>query len=321
MDSYQIVFKQTDELTNANWDDYLMAFNNVFKKDYTKEYFQKKYFGSSFGYSGHGMLMHDNHVVGMFSVIPRQYIHSGSDITIGLGCDAFILKEHRKDEFFLKQMADVVTNSLMSKGVTLFISIPNKTAYPYWIYYGGWKDIGKLNYYILPLRISKLIGKFEFLDKVTYIFLKSMISFFSFFSLMSKKSLEKSIHIKRNKEYFMTRYTSEYRVHTMKDNSSFVYRICVEDNIRTAYLIDCYPLSSKNITDSLNILLKETKGNIDIVLFVGRIDNPPFYFIKVPEKKEPRIQPFIGLNTTDCADDDFFQIDTWDVGLANFDNR
>jgi hypothetical protein len=54
---------------------------------------------------------------------------------------------------------------------------------------------------------------------------------------------------------------------------------------------------------------------------VGKIDNPPFFFIKIPEKQEPRVQPFIGLSLNTASDNDFFSIESWDVGLANFDNR
>lgn len=321
MDQYQIILKRTDELTKSEWGDYTEAFNSIFKKKYSTEYFKIKYSGTIMGYSYHGVLFFEKKIVGMFTVIPSKYIYSDHEITIGLGCDAFILKEHRKDEYFLKEMADVVTEKFKDEGVTHFISIPNKSAYPYWIYYGNWKDIGKLNYYILPLRISKIISKFGFLDNSIFFLFKTMISFLSNFGLMSNKSISKAIYLKRDNEYFANRYPNDYIIHKMKDNSSFVYRTYLEDSIRTAYLIDCFPLSPKNITIALSQIIKETKGKIDIVLFVGIIDNPPFFFFKVPVKKEPRAQPFIGLSLDDTLEIPFLSITSWDVSMANFDNR
>jgi len=321
MNRYQIVLKRTDELNSIEWEEYTLGFNKVFRKSFTQSYFKDKYFSSSFGYSYHGTLLFDSKIVGMFTVIPRQYIYSGQEVTIGLGCDAFILKEHRKDEFFLKEMADVVMAKYVSIGINHFISIPNQTAYPYWIYYGGWKDIGKLNYYVIPLRISKLVGKFEFLDFISFFLFKMLVTVSILFNLLSNKSIDKSIYLKRNKDYIRQRYPSDYMIRELGDKFSFVYRVYKEDNIRTAYLIDCFPQTPRNIAIAVKQIIEETKGEIDIVLFVGKINNPPFFFPKVPKKKEPREQPFIGLSFSEIPDNVFFIFDSWDISLANFDNR
>lgn len=321
MSQYQIVAKKTNELSEKEWSDFTTAFNNVFDKQFSVGHFKTKYFGSSLGYSVHGILFHNNQIVGMFTAIPRQYIYKEQEITIALGCDAFILKEHRKDEYFLKQMADEVAVIFKNDSVNYYISIPNKTAYPYWKYYGGWKDIGKLSYYVVPLRVSGLLGKYKFLDLISFFIFKTIITSSAFVFPFSKKNDNKAIHLKRDQNYFTQRYTSDYTIRERSDKSSFVYRIYNEDKIRTAYLIDCFPLSQTNITLAIKQIIKETEGKIDIILFVGKIDNPPFFFLKVPEKREPRVQPFIGLSLNTTPDNDFFSIDSWDVGLANFDNR
>ncbi len=321
MSEYQIVAKKTNELSEQEWVEFTVAFNAVFKKDFNPVHFKEKYFGSSLGYSVHGLLIFENSIVGMFSAIPRNYILNKKEVNIALGCDAFILKAHRKDEFFLKRMADVVTEIMKENGVFHFISIPNKTAYPYWKYYGGWKDIGNLSYYILPLKISKLIGKYQFLDFLSSFTFKSLINFCTVVPVLSKKQTPKSIFLKRDQEYEKQRYSLEYCIRKVLNKFSFVYKLYKEDNILTAYLIDCFPLSPANIALALKQIIKETKGKIDVILFVGKIDNPPFFFFKVPLKKEPRKQPFIGLSFDDSFDIDFFLINSWDVSLANFDNR
>jgi len=321
MSQYQISAKKTNELSEKEWRELTTAFNSIFKKQFTPEHFKSKYLGSSLGYSVHGILFSDNQIVGIFTAIPRQYIFKEREITIALGCDAFILKEHRKDEFFLKQMADEVTTKLRDDGVYHFISIPNKAAYCYWKDYGGWKDIGKLNYYIVPLKVSKLLGKFSFLDSLTFFVFEKTIICSTFFSFFTKKYYDKKIHLNRNQEYLNQRYSPDYSVRKISDNCSFIYRIYIEGNIRTAYLIDCFPLSRANITLASNQIIKETRGNLDLILFIGKIDHPPFFFLKVPQNKEPRIQPFIGLSFNSSYDNDFFSIDSWDVSLANFDNR
>jgi hypothetical protein len=321
MSKYQIIAKKTNELSKKEWTEFTSAFNSVFKQHFSPDYFKTKYYGSSFGYSVHGILFHDNKIVGMFTAIPRQYIFKEQEITIDLGCDAFILKEHRKDEYFLKQMADEVTTKLKNASIYHFISIPNETAYPYWKFYGGWKDIGKLNYYIVPLRVSRLLGKYNLLDSLSFFAFRTIITCSAFVFPFSKKYRNKIIHLKRDQKYFAQRFNSDYTIRQISDKGSFVYRFYKENNIRTIYLIDCFPLSQANITIALKQIIKETKGNLDIILFVGKIDNPPFFFLKVPEKSEPRVQPFIGLSFNSTSDNDFFSIDSWEVSLANFDNR
>jgi hypothetical protein len=65
----------------------------------------------------------------------------------------------------------------------------------------------------------------------------------------------------------------------------------------------------------------EKKQTRYIFADIGKIDNSPFYFIRVPKSKEPRVQPFTGYLLTDELEDDFLSILSWDVSLANFDNR
>jgi hypothetical protein len=321
MPQYKIIAKNSNEFSETDWTEFTSAFNTVFKKQFPVRHFKTKYFGSPLGYSVHSILFHNNQVVGMFTAIPRQYIYKEKEITIALGCDAFILKEHRKDEYFLKQMADEVIVILKNAGVNYYISIPNKTAYPYWKYYGGWKDIGRLSYYVLPLRVSGLLGKFKLLDPLTFFALKSIVSISTFIFPFSNRSVEKTIHLKRDQNFLAQRYPADYSIRNFSDKNYFVYRVYNEDNIRTAYLIECVPLSQVTIANAIKQIIKEMGREIDIIMFVGKIDNPPFFLFKVPVRMEPRIQPFIGLSTNSVLDNDFFSISSWDVGLADFDNR
>ena len=73
-----------------------LPFNVVFKKQFSVQHFKTKYFGSSLGYSVHGILFYNTQIVGMFTAIPRQYIYKEEEITIALGCDAFHLKRAPK---------------------------------------------------------------------------------------------------------------------------------------------------------------------------------------------------------------------------------
>lgn len=322
MSQYKVTVKKTSELSENEWLDYSSSFNKVFEKEFIVSHFKTKYFGSELGYSVHGILLHDNVIVGGVTIIPRKYIFNGQEISIGLSCDAFILKEHRKNPLFLKEMLGSAIKLSDEAGVSKFISIANKTSYPYLKHFCGWKDIDKLDYYLLPLRASKLIGKYHFIDFFSYNFFKFIINASLSLSFLSKKRVNKKISIKRDKDFLKQRYPSGYTICQTSSSANFVYKIYNENNnIITAYLIDCFPMTQVNIALALKKIIKDTKGKIDVILFIGRIDYAPFFFTKVPDKYEPRKQPFIGLSLNTDSTKDLFSINSWEISLANFDNR
>jgi hypothetical protein len=320
MSSYQVIFKLSSDFSEVQWESYATNFNTIFKRDFTVDYFKTKYAGSSLGYSFHGVLMYADTIVGMFSAIPRKYLFFGKETTITLACDAFILPEHRKDERFLKQMSDVVIDNLKKSNIQYLISIPNKTAYPYWKYYAGWKDIASLNYYIVPLHIGTLLKKWLWLNVFSNLLFRLLILFSKLIYRKSKDS-GKNISLLRNKAFFSQRYPSDYNFYYFSNESGFVYRVYDEEGVKTAYLIDCFPLTKSIITRSINKIVNEVGKNVDVIMYIGKIEQLPFCILKVPTKKEPRKQPFIGLCLDKTTAADFYDIANWKIGLANFDNR
>lgn len=320
MEGYSIVSKTTNEISSDEWNSFVSSFNIVFEKNFSVEHFRHKYFNSAIGVSFHAFLMYENNIVGMFSAIPRKYIFKGDDQKIALACDAYILKEHRKDEFFLKSMSDAVFEKMSKHGIHYIISIPNPTAYPYWKFYGGWKDISELKYYVIPLNVSKLIGKYRFLDGISKLFFRTVIHLPVL--LFNNKQHQKDICLKKDSDFVSQRYSSnDYHVRKFSNNGYFVYRLYVEENIRTAYLIDCEPMTSANIQRALKIIMQENRSSIDLIMYVGILKRKPFYFFRVPKKKEPRSQTFTGLQLHKSCNEDFYSIEHWSVGLADFDNR
>jgi hypothetical protein len=256
----------------------------------------------------------------MFSVIPRLYNFDGTEKIVGLGCDAFILQNHRKDDFFLQEIADAAYAICKANNINCLISIPNQNAYPYWKTYGNWQDIAQLDYYILPYKISKVIktgGKL--FDYLSSFFFKITIYLSRFLLLKPKHYQDKTISLKRDADFISQRYNDDYKIYKTDSNSYFIVREYDEDDIKTVYIIDCYPLSKFMLGNALNQIIKDFQ--FDVILFVGKIDSAPFYFIKVPKSKEPRFQPFIGYLLTDELKQDFLSISSWDISLANFDNR
>ena len=320
---YKIRSKTSDELTENDWLDLTNAFNEVFKKQFTVSFFKEKYLKTCLHFSIHGLLVFDNKIVGMFSVIPRLYNINGNEKIIGLGCDAFILPNHRKDDFFLQEMANAAYEICRKNNVYGLISIPNPTAYPYWKYYGNWIDIATLEYFVLPYKISKLLKISNFFDIFSSLFVKTALSFLNLLAFERTDFPKKKISLIRDDRFIVERYNKNdnYKIYRLSEKKYFVIREYDEDGVKTIYLIDCYPLSKYMLIKALHQIIKDFKGQFDVILFVGKIDNVPFPLIKVPKSKEPRIQPFTGYLFTETQENDFLSISSWNVCLADFDNR
>jgi hypothetical protein len=321
MNRYRITSKISNELTEKNWQDLTSAFNEVFHKQFSVYYFKEKYLKTCLQFSIHGLLLFDNKIVGIFSVIPRLYDFNGNEKMIGLGCDAFILSNHRKDDFFLKEMADAAYEICRKNNIHYLISIPNPTAYAYWKYYGNWMDIDTLDYYILPYKISKLVKAGKFLDTFSSVFFKAIITCSQSFSFGKQKSSIKKIRLVRDERFLSERYnkSDNYKIYKIGKQGYFVARQYDEDGVNTIYLVDCEPLTNDMIKKALYRISKDFE--FDVILFVGKLESHPVYFIKVPKSKEPRIQPFTGYLLTEEYRNDFLSIDSWNIGLADFDNR
>ena len=320
----QIVFRTTSQITASEWESYTLAFNQVFKKEYTIDFFQNKYLLTVDKDSYHVFLKEDNSIVGACSVIPYIYDIERKTIRCGLAVDVFILPEFRTDPMALYRMYKLLKSELILKEIVLVMAIPNDMAYPYWKNVVKWKDVGILNYYALPLKAGNLTGKFKvILNPLSYFYTKMMLFLSQFIVSTERKS---KIKINRNNKIIeKQRYTDEH-VQLRMGNTFASYRIVNEEGINTCYLIDFYNIR-KACKDALSlykaietILFTE---NVDLIVFVGKLKFFQLLLLKVPFRFEPKHLYLMTdilipekLNTTLL--DEFRN---WDFGLFNYDVR
>ena len=319
---YSIKSLLTSELTKDTLSKMAESFNCVFKKTYPVNYFADKYNNSALGFSFHGLLYHEEIVVGSFSVIPKKYEANNKHYIFGLACDAFILEGHRKDELFLKRMHQAVVERLAEFKVSFVFSIPNDVAYPYWKYMVKYKDIGEMNYYIYPVKIGALVSSLKFINPFSSLFAGAWSTLLPLFN--SKKLLHVSdsgIGLSIDEEFLKQRFNASYSIITLSSASFFVYKIIEEDGIRVAYLFLIVPSTAGCLNRAMSKLLKE-KSNFDVVMFIGNWDEKPLSLMKVPKHKEPRKQRFVGtiLDPNNCPEG-VLNIKNWRLSLSDFDNR
>lgn len=323
--SYKIISKFSNELSEKEWIEMRDSFNLIFEKNNSIIFFKKKYSDCSLGYSSHGILYFNGKIVGCFTIIPRDYLLFNKKEIIGLACDAYILKDHRSDEVFLKNMSEEAISKIKKKNVTKFISLPNPMAYKYWKFLSNWKDIGELDYFVFPVNYTKLIFNYSILPFLSFCVSLIISYIFKLLFIFSNNSNKKNIFIDLNEFSRIQRFNSDNYCYVRLDNGSWgYYRIYKEDDLNVAYIIYINYLSKKNISTMVNKIIYENGCKIDLIAYVGNLKIKPLSLFKLPKHKYPRKLIFTGLildNFNRSHNIDFFDLNNWEVNLVNFDNR
>lgn len=321
----EIIVKQTSHITDKEWIVYVNSFNFTFGKKYDKDYFIQKYFKTTDNNSYHSLLYDNETIVGSCSVIPQPYIFVNDGIKVGLAVDVFILETYRTDPLLLYKMYNKLKRTLIDHGFQIVIAVPNDTIYSYWKTIVKWKDIGNLNYYTYPLKAGNIIKKqITVSNFFSEIICNISLKLSSFVCTKEKKS---AIRIDKSQKVIEEqRYNSSHTL-VVIGNTFFSYRIVLEEDIQTCYLIDFYNKNtflkdSKSLTQAITYI--KNKHQFDHIVYIGKIPFFQLSMIKVPYRFEPRhlnltidFLSFFEEKTTNIL----LRKSHWDFGLFNYDVR
>ena len=311
-----IVIKTTDLHVDQK-QNICKLFENVFEKRMILQDFDKKFLNNSLGYSYHSLMLNENdEIVGCYSCIPYEYNYFGKQVLFGLSVDTMIKEEYRGSPFTLKKLANAVYDEMKKDGVSFVFGFPNDNVYLVRKKILKWKDIGELKYYILPINIGAIKSKLKGLNLLSKIYANSINKLVN-----SDFSTEKATYEIEKSNINLFRYDNTYSLVEFSD-SYMSYKIYNEDGVKTAYLIDVYPLSKKNIETAVKGIYEKEVGYVDLIIYVGNLDFKPKNLIEVPKKYEPKTVHMSGIildNTK--VDIRVFDINNWNVNLSNYDVR
>ncbi len=236
---------------------------------------------------------------------------------MGLFVDVMIKKEFRSLKHFV--MMSITLNEICkAENISFLFAYPNDNSYPIFKKVLEYKDIGRLNFFVLPVNIGKLKKELSFLSPLTKLYSSFICSkFLSYFTkdVYEKKDIKKVFDL----SFIKQRYSSSHKIIEIND-FKFFYKIEDFENTKVAYLIDVQPLSKKNIESSVNYIYKKHKKEIDTIMYIGNISYSPINLIKVPLKYEPKNINFIGLTLEENVfDDKIFDLQKWESNLSDFD--
>lgn len=316
----------TNDWSNKTWDNYCVSFNDVFNKNLNVSYFKQKYNKVVDGHSYHALLYDENQdIVGGCTVIPLIYKKNKELVKIGQAVDVFILEEYRTDPLMLRRMYVKLKKCLIANNIIAVMAVPNSTVYSYWKNVVKWKDVGRLRYWVIPLRLGNILKKSNTLNLFSLYLINMWILFNNLLSFFINKKEKKSLYELRIDETFLGyRFTKNHNKVVIGD-FTFYYTINNEKGIQTAYVLDAREgnqVSFKALIKASKFIAKKT--NVDLILYIGPLKLFQTIFLKVPKKFEPKELPL----TCDILDEvnfknyaDMLEIKNWNFGLLNYDVR
>jgi hypothetical protein len=147
------------------------------------------------------------------------------------------------------------------------------------------------------------------------------------YALFSRLFAGKKVHRfaieKEAQTYNATRYKrldGNYNI-VNNEHGGFVYKVMEYEGVRSAFLIDVFEKSAANFNRAVRYILKNHSKEFDILLYVGRLPFKCSGLIKLPQKLSPKKFHFTGeiLDKEKIDKQLFFNINSWDVNLSNYD--
>tara|TARA_B110000003_G_scaffold199543_1_gene198199 strand:- start:448 stop:1422 length:975 start_codon:yes stop_codon:yes gene_type:complete len=322
-----IEIKKTSQIEKSEWKEIVKGFNESFAPHITSI---KKLVSAAemthIGYSFHAICYVDSKIVGFNSILPHIYNYNQKEILIGLSGSTFILQEYRQNINLLNNMLTKLKNRCKQEGMYAVVAVPNSNSYLYFKRFARFSDVGKLSYYVLPVKLNKFHKIFNNLVlKSTYNFiLKMHITTNLLFSKIFRKNVMlKKISIEKSNEFLYKRFPqTSYKRYVISKEKGIIYRITSENKIDVCYLIGFYgKISWYNVISCIKSLVRSEK--MDLIIFIGNFNQFQSVFFRLPRKLEPRQLPLIvfSLVSNNIFDNVIKQLDNWDFSLANLDIR
>lgn len=310
--------KKTSELTIEEKQQIIALFNEIFEKNRSVQEFDNQYYNNINGDGIHCLMKADGVVVGHDAGTPCNYKINGQRVPAMCNIDTMIHPRFRGLENYYDLMKTAF-DRYKADGYEFVYGFPNDNAFPLITGIKIMKFVGNLDTYCLPYRIGGIKKKLGFLNWASILFCNCWTSLSRLFA---SSKVQHFLIEKESETYNETRYKR------MDGNYSkvsipglnFVYKVEDCEGIRAAFLIDVTQKSAKNFCWAAKYIWKQEKNNCDAILYVGVLPFRNTGFIKIPRKFEPKKFNFTAiLNSKVVGKKEFYDINSWDMNLSNYD--
>lgn len=311
--------KKTNELTSEELSQITILFNQIFEKNVTPDFMLSQYVNNPFGFAFHSIAKEDGQVVGLSSYVPAWFWYQDKKVVFVCGGDTMIARQFRDGFTFW----DVIKNAhhyLKENGVVMNYGYPNDKSCPVLLKAKLTKRIGKMHTYVLPYRIGGLKKSLRWLNWLSILGCCIWVGCSSLFT--SKRVYSFAIH-KDEESYNPTRYQrfgGEYGLAQLKHGLCH-YKVKEHEGVKTAFILDVSPKSSRNYVDAVKYLLMYHSDEFDLVLYPGELPFGVTGMVKLPRKVEPKNFNMTGniLDKKMLDEKVIYDIKKWDTNLSNYD--
>ena len=260
-----LIVKKTSELSETEMHQICLLFKNVFNKEKSIEGFKQQFLNTCKGYSYHAFYMVDNEIVGINSIIPYEYNFFEVTKIFCLSVDTMVKKEYRSLPKFTK-MTKSVYKLAKDDEVSLVFGFPNSVSYKIFKKMLRWRDIGTLDFYILPIRIGKLKKSFKVLNFMSLILSNLLNTFVS--KIQQKIIIKYNIEKIANSNFEKQRYNNSHIIENCIDYK-YIYKITNEGNAKVAYILDVLPFNKYFLEKSVQSIFSNHKDCLDGIIYIG----------------------------------------------------
>lgn len=311
--------KNTKELTQTELTQMANLFSRVWEKPVEVSFLNSQYSNNPFGFSYHSLAKDDDVIIGFSSYVPAWFNYGDQIFIFACGLDTMIDKRYRDGFIFY----DVIKNAhsyMKENGVVMNYGYPNDNSYPVLLKVKLTKRIGKMHTYCLPYRIGRLKKGLSWANIFSMIGCRIWVLLSGAFA--SKKVSSFYIH-KDEKSYNPSRYQrygGNYGFAKIK-NGEVHFKVKEHEGVRTAFILDVSPKSSRNFVDAVKYLLNHHSKEFDLVLYPGELPFGVTGMIKLPRKLEPKNFNMTGniLDKKVLDERLIYEIKNWDTNLSNYD--
>jgi len=316
----QFVFKRTAQLSECERDQFRRLFERVFGKKLSEEQFERKYSQTPLGYSHHGFMVVEGHIVGAYNLVPYRYECFGIRQLFGLSVDAMVDQEHRSGPFNLVRMARLVYEEAVRDGVVFAFGFPNDQAYAFTRKLLKWADVGDLEFYALPINIGAFRSSLAWANPLSRLCAAALLRVPRF---ASARRFGFPIEKICDGAFRRHRYGKRHGVLHLKHGGDCMYCVYEEDSgIRVFYIIDVTPLTAGQFAEAVRRLHGVAASCADLMLYVGRLPFRAKGLLHLPPSRRPRRIRMCGkILDPQRVDERLLQIEHWSINISNFDVR
>jgi len=311
--------KKTSELNSYEIAQINELFNKTFDKKRTEEDFKKKFLNNFLNFSFHGLMKLESKIIGSYHIIPYEFVIFSEKKLFGQSVDTVIHSDFRGNVYNLKKLAKKVYDEVKKYNIFFVYGLPNEKFYLVKKKVLGWRDLGKLNYYIYPISLKKFYRKFFPINILLNLFLKTLIAI----KIKTKKEYRFSIYKINNENFNKSRYNNNKNYKFFdSENYKLIYKIVENKKYNDAkiiYIIDVFPLTKENLEKSVRDL-KKLANDIDLIVYIGKLKIIPNNLLKIPDLFLKK-QTYVSGTVLDSKEinESIFDISEWNINLSNFD--